>query len=514
MVTRPSPKAAFVVFALMAGQFLGTRHLLAGQHPTTALTWLLAVLICAPILTHRRFPRASVAVCLTAVVVYATGRYVAYPGLAVFVLTFDIALHSRERVAVATLFASAVVIGVAVEFQPNGVAILATYIESELGVGLAWLAGWNLRRRRARWAELQARAERLEREQQEQARRAVTEERLRIARELHDVIAHSMSVIAVQSGVGRHVIDTQPAEARQALAAIEATSRSALTEMRRLLGVLRQDGEPRGSLTPAPGLADLSSLLRQVQDAGLKVWVSVDGRARGGPAGHRPVRVPDRPGGAHQRDQARGDRAEATVTISYRPGLGDRGGRRRGRRARRGRPTTDRRARPHRHARAGRGVRRGVRRRTRAGRRLPGAGPFPGRGGAELIRVVVADDQALVRGGFRVLVDSAPDLKVVGEAGDGAEAVELARKERPDVILMDIRMPDLDGLEATRRDLRRRADRGRQGAHPDHLRPGRVRLRRAARRGQRLPAQGHPARRPAGRDPGRRRRATPCSRRA
>jgi signal transduction histidine kinase len=311
--------AAFVVFALMAGQFLGTRHLLAGQHPTTVLTWLLAVLICAPILTHRRFPGASVAVCLAAVVVYATGRYVAYPGLAVFVLTFDIALHSRERVAVATLFASAVVIGVAVEFQPNGVAILATYIESELGVGLAWLAGWNLRRRRARWAELQARAERLEREQQEQARRAVTEERLRIARELHDVIAHSMSVIAVQSGVGHHVIDTQPAEARQALAAIEATSRSALTEMRRLLGVLRQEGEPRGSLTPAPGLADLSLLLRQVQDAGLKVWVSVDGEREAVPPGidlsaYRIVQE------ALTNVIKHAATPEARVTISYRPG--------------------------------------------------------------------------------------------------------------------------------------------------------------------------------------------------
>ena len=74
------------------------------------------------------------------------------------------------------------------------------------------------------------------------------------------------------------MIDTQPAEARQALAAIEATSRSALTEMRRLLGVLRQEGEPRGSLAPAPGLADLASLVTQVQDAGLRVWITVDGQ--------------------------------------------------------------------------------------------------------------------------------------------------------------------------------------------------------------------------------------------
>jgi signal transduction histidine kinase len=86
-----------------------------------------------------------------------------------------------------------------------------------------------------------------------------------------------MSVIAVQSAVGGHVMDTQPEEARQALAAIEATSRSALTEMRRLLGVLRQDGEPAGSLAPAPGLADLTPLVAQVGEAGLRVWVQVDG---------------------------------------------------------------------------------------------------------------------------------------------------------------------------------------------------------------------------------------------
>jgi signal transduction histidine kinase len=276
---------ALILFAFMAVQFIGTRHLQTGLHPTTPLTWVLAVLIVAPILTHRRFPRASLAVCLTALLAYAAGRYVAYPGLPVFVLTFDIALHSRRRVGLAALVASAAAIAFSLALQSSGVVTFSTWVASELGVLVAWLAGRNLRLRRARWAELQARTERLEREREEEARRAVTEERLRIARELHDVIAHSMSVIAVQSAVGNHVIDAQPAEARQALAAIEATSRSALTEMRRLLGVLRQEGEPRGSLSPAPGLADLSSLVSQVQDAGLQVWINVDGQRGSVPPG-------------------------------------------------------------------------------------------------------------------------------------------------------------------------------------------------------------------------------------
>jgi signal transduction histidine kinase len=309
---------ALAVFALMAQQLI-TRHvLLPGQHPTTVLTWLLTVVIVAPILTHRRFPVASVAVCLAAVAIYAAGHYVAYPGYAIFVLTFDIALHSEERISVPTLFASAVVIGVAVDLQPAKVAVLATYIASEICLGLAWLAGWTLRLRRARWTELQARAQRLEHEREEEARRAVTEERLRIARELHDVIAHSMSGIAVQAAGGTHVIDSPPAEAQQALAAIEATSRSALTEMRHLLGVLRQEGEPRGSLTPAPGLDDLAELVRQVQDAGLRVWITVDGQRGAVPPGidlsaYRIVQE------ALTNVIKHAGSSSANVTVSYRP---------------------------------------------------------------------------------------------------------------------------------------------------------------------------------------------------
>jgi signal transduction histidine kinase len=113
----------------------------------------------------------------------------------------------------------------------------------------------------------------------------VAEERLRLARELHDVVAHSISVIAVQSGVGAHVAKTQPEEAAKALAAIEVTSRAALTELRRLLGVLRQEDEPQGDLAPVPGLADLDSLLAEVAKAGLAVRLQVEGRPAQLPAG-------------------------------------------------------------------------------------------------------------------------------------------------------------------------------------------------------------------------------------
>jgi CheY-like chemotaxis protein len=122
------------------------------------------------------------------------------------------------------------------------------------------------------------------------------------------------------------------------------------------------------------------------------------------------------------------------------------------------------------------------------------------------IRVLVADDQALVRGSFRILVNTAPDLTPVGEASTGTEAIELARREKPDVVLMDIRMPGLDGIEATRQITTSPET---SGVRVLILTPRRVRLRRAACGRQRLPAQGHPARRPTGRHPRDRSRGRP-----
>jgi signal transduction histidine kinase len=123
--------------------------------------------------------------------------------------------------------------------------------------------------------QLEQRAEALEHEHDAQAKQAVADERLRIAQELHDVVAHSMGVIAVQAGVGAHVIDKDPAEAKKSLEAISTTSRSTLTEMRRLLGVLRAD--EHGAYQPAPGLADIDRLVADIDAAGIPVTLTIDG---------------------------------------------------------------------------------------------------------------------------------------------------------------------------------------------------------------------------------------------
>ena len=256
---------------------LATRSLVAGQRPSDIWAYLLAVALCVPFVFHRRFPVAAITVACCALVLYAVGRYNAYPGLPIFVLVAGVSLHSTRRRALLAAGLGAVALSVAVWLQPERVATASTWVASLLAVAVAWLWGENLRNRRARWAAMEERARRLEAEREERDRQAVTDERLRIARELHDVVAHSMSVIAVQSGVANHVIDSRPAQARQALATIEATSRSALVELRRLLGVLRQGDDPVASLEPNPGMAEIGRLADQIRSAGVEVELKVEG---------------------------------------------------------------------------------------------------------------------------------------------------------------------------------------------------------------------------------------------
>ena len=135
--------------------------------------------------------------------------------------------------------------------------------------GIAYATGRYVQVRRAYTEQLELRAAEADRQRRQDAERAVAEERLRIARELHDVVAHAMSVVAVQSGIAAHVIEQRPDEARSMLETINVTSREALDEMRRMLGVLRAEGDVAAAdLAPAPSLSDLGRLVSSIESTG------------------------------------------------------------------------------------------------------------------------------------------------------------------------------------------------------------------------------------------------------
>ncbi|ARF77035.1 two-component sensor histidine kinase [Kitasatospora albolonga] len=151
------------------------------------------------------------------------------------------------------------------------------YSQENLGVfawtGMASAAGDAVRSRRAFVDAIRERAERAERTREEEARRRVAEERLRIARDLHDVVAHHIALVNVQAGVAAHVMDKRPDQAKEALAHVREASRSALNELRVTVGLLRQSGDPEAPTEPAPGLEVLDELVATFRNAGLPVEV-------------------------------------------------------------------------------------------------------------------------------------------------------------------------------------------------------------------------------------------------
>ncbi|MFC9080994.1 sensor histidine kinase [Streptomyces sp. NPDC057062] len=151
---------------------------------------------------------------------------------------------------------------------------------------LAWVLGDSLRTRRAYLAQLEERAARLEKEREAQSKVAVAAERARIARELHDVVAHNVSVMVVQADGAAYVLDTAPDQAKKALETISGTGRQALAEMRRLLGVLRTgEHKEAGEYVPQPDVEQIDELVEQCRNAGLPVDFKVEGTPRQLPSG-------------------------------------------------------------------------------------------------------------------------------------------------------------------------------------------------------------------------------------
>jgi signal transduction histidine kinase len=197
-------------------------------------------------------------------------------GVFVFLLlaVYSAAAHTSGR---RTLLAGGMTVGTFVPaLEMSGGITADNLIFFALIFGAPWVAGRAVRQRRLNDSELE--------QEKMRAAAAIVEERARIARELHDVVAHSISVMVLQARGGRRVLESEPADARDAFAVIESTGQQALDEMRRLVGMLRS-GEESLPLAPQPSLKELGSLVEQVRAAGLPVDVAVEGEPRDLPPG-------------------------------------------------------------------------------------------------------------------------------------------------------------------------------------------------------------------------------------
>jgi signal transduction histidine kinase len=287
-----------------------------------------ALLATVPLLFRRRFPFAAPAIAfagvagvsLVSLAGVTEGATFAMLGLVLASWAAGAQREGQQALAGAALGLAA--FAVIVQAQPgSGTALdfgdaevdLASWLV--IGIGLP-LAAFALRRREERAVALEAEAERLAREREERARAAVAAERARIARDLHDVIAHSVSVMTVQGGAARLLLEQDAQRAREPLLAVEETGHQAMAEMRRLLGIVHAEDAP--ALAPQPGLADLEALAEQVRQAGLPVALEVLGAPKAlapglGLAGYRIVQE------ALTNALKHAGPARAWVTVRYEP---------------------------------------------------------------------------------------------------------------------------------------------------------------------------------------------------
>ncbi len=198
----------------------------------------------------------------------------------------------RDRIRLLSAFATIGYLAYSVFFVGRGWIFPVKTALSQISVvlaeaflfGAAWWIGNVFRIRRIHETELQERTIQLEQERDENARRAVLDERVRIARELHDVVAHHVSVMGIQAGAARRILRQQPEKANEVLSLIETSSRQAVTELQRLLGFLRQESQV-DELAPQPSLNQLEVLVKHMREAGLPVEVKIEGEPQPLPPG-------------------------------------------------------------------------------------------------------------------------------------------------------------------------------------------------------------------------------------
>jgi signal transduction histidine kinase len=252
---------------------------------------LTSLLLAGPVAFRRKIPVTAFVIAQAAALVQIVTSHLTGAVLAIFVLLYTVAAYRPRRISVTTLgvsVASSGAAGLIFWPFPAGLQLNARLIVAGIVFGgsalTAWVLGDSMRYRRGYYAALEDRAARLEAERDAQSKVAAAAERARIARELHDVIAHHVSVMVVQADGAAYALRSDPHTTETALHAISRTGRQALNEMRNLLGVLRTDGD-RAQLAPVPGLGELRELLDQARAAGLAVSYTLSGTPRDLPEG-------------------------------------------------------------------------------------------------------------------------------------------------------------------------------------------------------------------------------------
>lgn len=379
--------AGVVLICMIVGSFAdphGSNGPVFGTRTPSVTALVLAVLGAVSLVLRRRNPLAVLG--LTGAVTVAdllAGNSPAPIAISPVVALYTVAAHTDRpttyRVGITTmavLTATAMCFGDAPWYAQENVAVLAW-------TGLAATAGDAVRSRRAIVESIRERAERAERTREEEARRRVAEERLRIARDLHDVVAHHIALVNVQAGVAAHVMDKRPDQAKEALAHVREASRSALNELRATVGLLRQSGDPEAPTEPAPASRSWTTCWAASAAPGSRSSSPPRrGRPRRAPGGRGPRRVPGDPGGAHQRTQTRGPGREGRGQRGAGGAEhGDHGHRQRHRERRRRHRGRRRGPRSARDARARQRARWHLHGGTPLRRRLPGAGDTAGQDG-------------------------------------------------------------------------------------------------------------------------------------
>ncbi|MFF1874659.1 sensor histidine kinase [Kitasatospora herbaricolor] len=260
---------ALVCFVLVAPFAAATAY-----HRNASITVYLVLLAisCVPLLVRSRWPvQVAAATVLIGVVEFVLVPVDGPPPGAVGFALYAVATRTDRRTAWRTGTCAAAALTVAGLVSRPGVEQLPQNLGLIAWTSLSVAVGDAVRSRRELLASAMERAERAERTREEEARRRVTEERMRIARELHDVVAHHITLVNAQAGVAHHLMRTDPEHAYQALERIRDTSRAALDELRATVGLLRNSGEQAAPREPAPGLAGLDDLLEAFRHSGLPV---------------------------------------------------------------------------------------------------------------------------------------------------------------------------------------------------------------------------------------------------